>query len=117
MTRPLVLGAQAGAEVLGPLLGVVVNGQGPIESVGQALFYDSKNYWPLAVGICAVAAGRIQSVPIEQCIEVLQRAPALLAQQIAARLSGKDHPATATTWGLKLCSSELTLLAEMAKSK
>lgn len=42
---------------LGPLFGIVVNGQGPIESVAQALFHDDKNYWPLLVGSIAIAAG------------------------------------------------------------
>ena len=42
---------------VGPLLGVVINGQGPIEALGQALAYDAKNGWPLAVGACAVLAG------------------------------------------------------------
>ena len=41
----------------GPLLGVVINGQGPIESLGQALAYDAKNFWPLGVGAVAVGAG------------------------------------------------------------
>lgn len=42
---------------IGPLLGVVINGQGPIESLGQALAYDAKNTWPLGVGASAVLAG------------------------------------------------------------
>jgi sulfate permease, SulP family len=45
------------SQQIGPLLGVVINGQGPIESLWQALAYDAKNYWPLAVGGTAVLAG------------------------------------------------------------
>lgn len=45
------------SQQLGPLLGIVINGQGPIESLGQAFFYDAKNYWPMLVGLVAVAAG------------------------------------------------------------
>lgn len=51
-TGILILSQQAG-----PLLGVAVNGVGPIEAVGQALLYDTKNYWPLAVGGIAIACG------------------------------------------------------------
>lgn len=51
-TGILILSQQAG-----PLLGVAVNGAGPIEAVGQALFHDAKNFWPLAVGGFAVACG------------------------------------------------------------
>jgi SulP family sulfate permease len=51
-TGALILSQQAG-----PLLGVVINGQGPIESLGQALAFDAKNYWPLAVGAVGVFAG------------------------------------------------------------
>lgn len=47
------------SQQLGPLLGVVINGQGPIESLGQAFFFDAKNYWPMLVGLVAVAAGLI----------------------------------------------------------
>jgi SulP family sulfate permease len=53
-TGALILSQQAG-----PLLGVPINGQGPIESLGQALAYDAKNYWPLTVGAIAVCAGLI----------------------------------------------------------
>lgn len=45
------------SQQLGPLLGVVVNGQGPIESTIQALACDAKNYWPLLAGGIGVAAG------------------------------------------------------------
>lgn len=45
------------SQQLGPLLGVVINGQGPIESTIQALACDAKNYWPLLVGGFGVAAG------------------------------------------------------------
>jgi SulP family sulfate permease len=51
-TGVLTLSQQAG-----PLLGIAINGQGPIESLGQALAYDAKNYWPLLVGGVGVAAG------------------------------------------------------------
>jgi len=51
-TGALILSQQAG-----PLLGVVINGQGPIESLGQALAFDAKNYWPLAAGAVGVFAG------------------------------------------------------------
>ncbi|MBU1235700.1 MAG: hypothetical protein KJ634_09150 [Gammaproteobacteria bacterium] len=50
-------GALILSQQVGPLLGVVINGQGPIESLGQALAFDAKNTWPLAVGAVAVAAG------------------------------------------------------------
>jgi SulP family sulfate permease len=50
-------GALILSQQVGPLLGVVINGQGPIESLGQALAYDAKNTWPLAVGGIGVAAG------------------------------------------------------------
>ena len=53
-TGVLILSQQAG-----PLLGVVINGQGPIESLGQALFFDAKNYWPMLVGLVAITAGFI----------------------------------------------------------
>jgi sulfate permease, SulP family len=53
-TGALILSQQAG-----PLLGVPINGQGPIESLGQAFGYDAKNYWPLTVGAVAVCAGLI----------------------------------------------------------
>jgi SulP family sulfate permease len=45
------------SQQVGPLLGVPISGRGPIEAIGQALFYDAKNLWPLAVGGAAVAAG------------------------------------------------------------
>jgi SulP family sulfate permease len=45
------------SQQLGPLLGVVINGQGPIESTIQALACDAKNYWPLLVGAVGVGAG------------------------------------------------------------
>jgi SulP family sulfate permease len=45
------------SQQLGPLLGVVVNGRGPIETVAQALFHHAWNPWPLAVGVLAVVAG------------------------------------------------------------
>ena len=45
------------SQQVGPLLGVVINGQGPVESLGQALAFDAKNYWPLAVGCVGVLAG------------------------------------------------------------
>ncbi|MBI4998333.1 MAG: hypothetical protein HZC22_15860, partial [Rhodocyclales bacterium] len=50
-------GALILSQQVGPLLGVVINGQGPVESLGQALAYDAKNAWPLAVGGVGVAAG------------------------------------------------------------
>lgn len=52
-------GALILSQQVGPLLGVVINGQGPIESLGQALAYDAKNFWPLGVGAVAVLAGLI----------------------------------------------------------
>ncbi len=50
-------GALILSQQVGPLLGVVINGQGPIESLGQALAYDAKNFWPLGVGVVTVIAG------------------------------------------------------------
>lgn len=50
-------GALILSQQVGPLLGVVINGQGPVESLGQALAYDAKNYWPLLVGGTGVLAG------------------------------------------------------------
>lgn len=50
-------GALILSQQVGPLLGVVINGQGPYESLGQALAYDAKNYWPLLVGGTGVLAG------------------------------------------------------------
>jgi SulP family sulfate permease len=47
------------SQQLGPLLGIVINGQGPIESLGQAFFFDAKNYWPMLAGLVAVTAGLI----------------------------------------------------------
>jgi SulP family sulfate permease len=47
------------SQQLGPLLGVVVNGRGPIEAVAQALFHDHWNPWALAVGAMAVLAGTL----------------------------------------------------------
>ena len=47
------------SQQFGPLLGVVVNGHGPIESSWQALAFDAKNYWPLGVGGIAVLAGLV----------------------------------------------------------
>jgi len=45
------------SQQVGPLLGVIINGQGFIESLGQALCFDAKNYWPLLVGAVAIGAG------------------------------------------------------------
>lgn len=47
------------SQQIGPLLGVVINGQGLIESLAQALAFDAKNPWPLLVGGCAIVAGLI----------------------------------------------------------
>lgn len=47
------------SQQVGPLLGVIINGQGFIESLGQALCFDAKNYWPLLVGAVAITAGLI----------------------------------------------------------
>ena len=42
---------------VGPLFGVVINGMGPFESLGQALAFSDKNLWPMFVGLLAIMGG------------------------------------------------------------